>query len=163
MMDGTIASAGALFQRRIDPAGLALVKDYEGLHLSPYLCPARVWSIGYGHTRTVHAGMKITPDQANQLLEDDLRLVEHAAARLVTVPLNDNQFAALVSFAFNVGIANFERSTLLALLNRGWYEQVPAQLMRWDRAGGEALGGLARRRAAEARLWNAPIASDTEV
>ena len=88
-----------------------------------------------------------------------LRLVERAVQRLVTVSLNDNQFSALVSFTYNVGISNFERSTLLTLLNRGWYEQVPAQLMRWDRAAnGEALGGLARRRAAEARLWNASIA-----
>jgi lysozyme len=60
----------------------------------------------------------------------------------------------LVSFAFNVGIANFQQSTLLRLLNRGWYEQVPAQLMRWNRSRGEVLGGLTRRRAAEARLWN---------
>jgi lysozyme len=73
---------------------------------------------------------------------------------LVTVPLSDNQFSALVCFAFNVGVGNFESSTLLRLLNRGWYEQVPAQLMRWNRANGEVFGGLSRRRAAEARLWN---------
>ena len=108
------------------------------------------------HTRTVRAGMRITPDQAEQLLDDDLSIAERAVARLVQVPLTDNQFAALVSFVFNVGTSNFERSTLLQLLNRGWYEQVPAQLSRWNRASGELLGGLARRRAAEARLWNTP-------
>ena len=157
MMDGTLA-APLLFARRTPPEGVALIKDYEGLHLTPYLCPSRVWSIGYGHTRTVRAGMQITPAEADQLLDDDLRVVERAVQRMVTVPLNDHQFAALVSFTFNVGIANFERSTLLALLNRGWYEQVPAQLMRWDKAvNGEALGGLSRRRAAEARLWNLPV------
>ena len=66
--------------------------------------------------------MIITPAQADDMLDDDLKLVERAVQRLVTVPLNDNQFATLVSFMFNVGIANFESSTLLTLLNRGWYE-----------------------------------------
>lgn len=147
-------AADNLFVRRTNPSGVALIKDYEGLHLKPYLCPARVWSIGYGHTRSVYAGMIVTPAEADLLLQQDLRLVEPAVQRLVRVPLNDNQFAALVSFAFNVGIGNLEQSTLLRLLNRGWYEQVPAQLMRWNRARGEVLGGLSRRRAAEARLWN---------
>ena len=141
-------------RRHINEDGVTLVKEYEGLHLTPYLCPANIWTIGYGHTRTVRAGMRVTQEQAAQLLEDDLRIAERAVERLVDVTLTDNQFAALVSFVFNVGTANFERSTLLKLLNRGWYEQVPAQLMRWNRASGEVLGGLARRRAAEARLWN---------
>ncbi|MDX2027717.1 MAG: lysozyme [Alphaproteobacteria bacterium] len=147
--------------RRMNAAGVELIKIYEGLHLTPYLCPGKIWTIGYGHTRTVRSGMVITPEQADQFLNDDLRLVERAVQRLVQVPLNDNQFAALVSFAFNVGIANFERSTLLTLLNRGWYEQVPAQLMRWNRASGEVLGGLSRRRAAEGRLWSMPVLRDT--
>lgn len=154
-MDGTLAHAASLlFPRRANEAGIALIKDYEGLHLAPYLCPGKVWTIGYGHTRTVRAGMRITREQAAQLLDDDLNLIERAVQRLVRVPLNDNQFAALVSFAYNVGITNLERSTMLQLLNRGWYEQVPAQLMRWNKVNGEVLGGLSRRRAAEARLWN---------
>lgn len=142
--------------RRINAEGIRIIKEFEGLHLAPYLCPGKRWSIGYGHTRTVRAGMKITPEQAEQLLNEDLRIAERAVSRLVRVPLNDNQFSALVSFVFNVGAMNFENSTLLKLLNRGWYEQVPAQLMRWNRAAGEVLGGLSRRRAAEARLWNKP-------
>jgi lysozyme len=158
----TAIPAAMLFQRRTNSAGIALIKNYEGLHLTPYLCPAKIWTIGYGHTRTVRAGLKITPDQADQMLDDDLRLVERAVQRLVSVPLNDNQFSALVSFTFNVGISNFEQSTLLRLLNRGWYEQVPAQLTRWNRANGETLGGLSRRRAAEGRLWNTPVISVTE-
>jgi lysozyme len=156
------AATVPLFQRRTSEAGVALIKTYEGLHLTPYLCPSRIWTIGYGHTRTVRSGLKITPDQADQMLDDDLRLVERAVQRLATGPLNDNQFAALVSFAFNVGISNFEQSTLLRLLNRGWYEQVPAQLMRWNRAGGEVMGGLSRRRAAEGRLWNMPAGDPVE-
>lgn len=140
--------------RRTNQDGIDLIKEFEGLHLTPYLCPGKIWTIGYGHTRTVRSGAQITPEQADYLLDEDLRLFERAVSRLVSVPLSDNQFAALVSFSFNVGVGNFESSTLLKLLNRGWYEQVPAQLMRWNRANGEVFGGLARRRAAEARLWN---------
>ncbi len=153
----TTFGSGALpvwAMRRINEDGVALIKEHEGLHLTPYICPGNRWTIGYGHTRTVRSGQRITREQAEQLLEDDLRIAERAVARLVTVPLTDNQFAALVSFVFNVGTVNFEKSTLLKLLNRGWYEQVPAQLTRWNRAAGEVMGGLARRRAAEARLWN---------
>jgi lysozyme len=161
MIDGSLGTATGLTNsffaaRAVNAAGIALIKDYEGLHLTPYLCPAKVWTVGYGHTRNVRPGMKITAAQADQLLADDLNLTARAVARLVTVALTDNQFAALVSFAFNVGAGNLEGSTLLKLLNRGWYEQVPAQLTRWNKAGGEALGGLSRRRAAEARLWNTP-------
>jgi lysozyme len=146
--------ANPVFARRINQDGVDLIKEFEGLHLTPYLCPGRVWTIGYGHTRTVRGGMVITEAQADQLLDEDLTLFERAVARLVAVPLSDNQFSALVCFAFNVGVGNLENSTLLKLLNRGWYEQVPAQLMRWNRVNGEVFGGLARRRAAEARLWN---------
>lgn len=140
--------------RMINQAGIDLIKDFEGLHLTPYLCPAKVWTIGYGHTRTVRNGMSITQEEADHLLSGDLQIVERFIQLLVTVPLNDNQFAALVSFTFNVGKSNFEHSTLLRLLNRGWYDQVPAQLMRWNRSRGEVLGGLSRRRGAEAKLWN---------
>ena len=148
-----IASNAPVFARHINQDGIDLIKQFEGLHLTPYLCPARVWTIGYGHTRTVFNGQNITPEQADILLEEDLRLFERAVLRLVTVPLTDNQFSALVCFAFNVGTGNFASSELLTLLNRGWYDQVPVQLLRWDHANGEVMGGLARRRAAEGRLW----------
>lgn len=150
----TFSTGDSFLARRINEDGVALIKEFEGFHPSPYLCPGKIWTIGYGHSRTVRAGMLLTEAQADQLLDEDLRLFERAVSRLVTVPLSDNQFAALVCFAFNVGAGNFEASTLLKLLNRGWYEQVPAQLMRWNRANGEVFGGLARRRAAEGRLWN---------
>lgn len=167
MMDGTLGTAQLTADfwrvRPMNDAGVAMIKEYEGLHLSPYLCPAKIWTIGWGHTRTVRAGMTITPGQADVLLQDDLRRAEQAVTALVKVPLNDNQYAALVSFVFNVGADNLERSTLLKLLNRGWYEQVPAQLMRWNRASNEVLGGLSRRRAAEARLWNTPEPATREV
>ncbi len=142
--------------RRINDVGIELIKEFEGLRLKPYRCPSNIWTIGYGHTRTVRLDMVITSGQAEQLLREDLRTAEKAIVRLVQVPLSDHQFAALVCFVFNVGVGNFQKSTLLRLLNRGWYEQVPAQFARWNRSRGEILGGLARRRAAEARLWNTP-------
>jgi lysozyme len=145
------------FMRRTNERGVELIKQFEGLRLTPYLCPSKIWTIGYGHTRTVFAGQSITPEQADVLLDEDLRMFERAVTRLVTVPLNDNQFSALVCFVFNVGPGNLETSKLLRLLNRGWYEQVPVQLLRWNRANGEELGGLARRRAAEGHLWKATI------
>ncbi|MGE4351943.1 MAG: lysozyme [Bdellovibrionales bacterium] len=147
-------SVASLLTRRVCEDGVALIKEYEGLRLKAYRCPAHIWTIGYGHTRTVYPSMEITEEEAEHLLYEDLFIVEQAIGRLVKVPLNDYQFAALVAFAFNVGIGNLEKSTLLRLLNRGWYEQVPAQLSRWNRSNGQVLGGLARRRAAEARLWN---------
>lgn len=143
----------AVFMRRTNEAGVELIKTFEGLHLTPYLCPGNVWTIGYGHTRTVRADMVLSKEVADLLLDEDLRIFERSVSRLVSVPLNDNQFSALVSFAFNVGSSKLEASTLLKLLNRGWYDQVPVQLMHWNRAKGEVFGGLSRRRAAEGKLW----------
>lgn len=143
--------------RAVNLAGRSLIKQFEGLRLKAYLCPAGVWTIGYGHTRTAQPGMVLTLEEAEWLLDDDLRQVACAVEPLIPVALNDNQFAALVSFAFNVGVSNFASSTLLRLLARGWYEQVPAQLIRWNKVRGEAMGGLTRRRSAEAQLWNQPV------
>lgn len=152
---GGFSPTPAWMTRCVGEEGIALIKEYEGLRLRAYRCPGQVWTIGYGHTRTVHQGMAISLSEAELLLKEDLFVVEQALTRLVSVPLTDTQFGALASFVFNVGIANFERSTLLKLLNRGWYEQVPAQLTRWNKVSGVPMGGLARRRAAEGRLWNA--------
>ena len=139
--------------RRVTLAGLALIKEHEGLHLKPFLSFSRVWVIGYGHTRTVRAGMMITPGEADVLLDSDLGIVSRAVSRLVKVPLTDAQFDVLCSFTFQAGISNFETSTLLRNLNRGWYEQVPAAASRWVYAGDKVLPHLVRRRAAEGRMW----------
>ena len=140
--------------KTINQAGIDLIKEFEGLSLKAYKCLAGKWTIGYGHTLIAKEGMSITKEQAEDLLRTDLSYFEKSVERLVTVPLTDNEFSALVCFVFNIGVANFERSTLLKLLNRGWYEQVPAQLMRWNKVNGESVGGLSRRRSAEAKLWN---------
>lgn len=135
---------------------IELIQAFEGLRLKAYQCPAGLWTIGYGHTSSVSPGLVIPHALAVRLLYEDVAFFEKAVMRHVTVPLNQNQLSALVCFSFNVGMENFIPSTLLKLLNRGWYEQVPAQLMRWNKAKGRVLGGLSRRRAAEAALWNKP-------
>ena len=140
--------------KTINQAGIDLIKEFEGLSLKAYKCMAGKWTIGYGHTLTTKEGMVITQEQADEILKTDLSYFERKVEKLVTVPLTDNEFSALVCFVFNIGAANFERSTLLKLLNRGWYEQVPAQLMRWNKVNGQVVGGLSRRRSAEAKIWN---------
>lgn len=145
--------------RQINQAGIDLIKEFEGLRTKAYKDPVGIWTIGYGHTETAKRGMTVTPEQAEDLLRRDLYTAESAVNRLVTVPLSDNQFAALVSFVFNVGEGAFRGSTLLRRLNAGNYGAVPDQLKRWNRAGGRVLNGLVRRREDEARLWSTPDAS----
>lgn len=139
-----------------EPGGKpALVAYYDG---------GRVPTIGFGHTRGVKMGMTCTEAQAYAWLDEDLDEAERAVDTLVRVPLNDNQFAALVSFVFNVGVTAFAGSTLLRLLNAGNYAAVPAQLMRWvkdddpKRPGKKiTVPGLVNRRTADAALWSAPM------
>lgn len=111
-------------------------------------------TIGYGHTGPdVTPGMRIDQARADALLRRDLDQFEAAVDRLVKVPINDNQFAALVSFAFNCGVGNFQGSTLLKKLNAGDYGAVPGELMKWTKSKGKQMQGLVNRRSAEAGLW----------
>jgi lysozyme len=142
--------------RRISPEGLALIQQWEGCKLTAYRDVAGIWTIGYGSTGAhVRPGMTITQAEADNLLIADLARFERAVEKLVKVPLSDGQFAALVSFAFNVGEGKkgFERSTLLKKLNAGDYDAVPSELAKWVNAGGKKVQGLVNRRAAEAGLW----------
>lgn len=154
--------------RQVNDEALALLKQWEGLVLYAYddqdtSRPPRPiregdhvagqLTIGYGHTRTTKPGMKITAAQAERLLRADLAEFERAVSNGVTVDLTDNQFSALVSFAFNVGADAFRKSTLLRRLNAGDYAAVPAQLARWNKDNGRVVKGLVNRRAAEAGLW----------
>jgi len=137
----------------IGKRGLGLIKEYEGLELEAYLCPANVWTIGYGHTKTARKGMKVTEKQAEALLKKDLDWVEKAIEVNVKVSLTQNQYDALCSFIYNVGEGAFRKSTLLRLLNAGDYEGVQAQFQRWNKAKGVVLKGLINRRAAERALF----------
>jgi len=137
----------------LNQAGLDLIKQFEGFRAVAYQDSAGVWTVGYGHTGTAKPGMAVSEAEAEQLLRDDVESAERAVDRLIDAPLNENQFAALVSFTFNVGQGALERSTLRRKLNNGIYDDVPFELSRWNKAGGEVLRGLQRRRTAEAALW----------
>lgn len=137
----------------IGQAGLDLIKSFEGCKLEAYLCPAGVWTIGYGHTHGVVKGQKITQDQADQLLIDDLDIFVKGVDQATNVPLSQNEFDALVSFAFNVGIGAFKSSTMCRLINEGKLKEAADQFDRWNKAGGKVLAGLTRRRKAEKELF----------
>ena len=140
--------------------GLALIRSFEGLRLLAYKDLGGVVTIGYGTTAGVKMGMEITRDEADRLLlEDAQRFADHVAA-LVNVPLNQNQTDALVSFVYNVGPAAFGKSTMLKLINQGLLEDAANQFLRWNRAGGQVLAGLTRRRVAEKALFETPACSD---
>ena len=142
--------------RTISAAGIALIKRFEGCRLTAYKCSAGVWTIGYGHTSGVHSGQAITQAQADALLRQDLekfeRYVNSTAYVPITAQLNENQFAALVSFAFNCGQGNLKR--LCAGRNT---VQIAAAMPQYRRAAGQVLPGLVQRRAAEVALFNTPV------
>lgn len=132
--------------------GLALIKRFEGLELKAYKCPAGIWTIGYGSTgKHVKPGLVITEAQAEALLMEDAKRFEERVNRLVTVPLTQEQFDALVSFDFNTGALH--SSTLLKKLNAGGYADVPTELNKWVKSKGKTLDGLVSRRKAEGELF----------
>lgn len=137
--------------------GIDLIKKFEGLRLEAYLCPARVWTIGWGHTKTAKQGQTITTKEAENLLRTDLKQFENGVKAFVKVPLNQNQFDALVSIAFNIGITAFSRSTLVMLLNDKDYLGAANQFDRWVKANGVTLPGLVKRRTEEKELFLTPV------
>lgn len=138
---------------RASDEGVALIQCFEGCRLEAYLCPAGVWTIGYGHTRGVQAGDVIDQEAAEALLIEDLEEFEGYVASMVETELKQHQFDALVAWTFNLGPGNLKESTLLNRINYGPISDVPFQIQRWTRAGGKVLAGLVKRRAAEAALW----------
>ena len=138
----------------IGTKGLDLIKFFEGIELNAYKCAAGVWTIGYGHTKGVKEGDSISEEQANEMLAEELKEYENYINTLVTVELNQDQFDAMVSWVYNLGGGNLKASTLLKVLNAGDYDGVPAQMMRWNKAGGKVLEGLTKRRQAEADLFS---------
>lgn len=143
---------------RTSLSGINLIKTFEGERLEAYLCPAGVWTIGYGHTNAagppkVFKGLTISKKGADDILRNDLIAYEGTVTEFVKVDLHQHQFDALVSFCYNVGSGNFLKSSLLRKLNAGDYTSVPSELMKWNKAGGKELAGLTRRRRAEAALW----------
>lgn len=141
--------------RKLNKASIELIQRFEGLRLTAYKDVVGIWTIGWGHTGPdVTPGLKITRERALELLEKDLEEAIHAVETLAAgVKLTDNQFGALVSLTFNIGIGAFTRSTLLWKLKSGQYAEVPAEIKRWNRAGGKVVSGLVKRRQAEANLF----------
>jgi lysozyme len=139
-----------------------LIAKYEGFRAEPYMCPAKIPTIGYGTTWYPH-GPRVTmndkpctQEQALEWLKHDAQVAEKAVDRLVTVPLKVAQHAALVSFVYNLGAAAFSASTLLLKLNRGDYDGAAGEFMRWTKGGGAVLPGLVKRRAEESALFVKP-------
>jgi len=136
--------------------GLALTKEFEGCRLTAYQDSVGVWTIGYGHTGpdVRWPGQRITQEQAEGLLMKDIKRFEDGVNRYVTWPwINQNQFDALVDFAFNLGLGNLASSTLLKKINGGDLKGAAEEFLRWDKAGGKVLAGLTRRRKAERDLF----------
>ena len=138
----------------ISNKGVNFIKKFESCRLTAYKCQAGVWTIGYGHTKGVKPGQKITKATAEKYLKNDIKEFENVVRKNVKVPISQNQFDALVSFAFNVGANNFKKSTLLKLLNKGDYEGAAKQFDKWVYANGQRSNGLIARRRDERRMFN---------
>ncbi len=141
----------------ISKNGIDLIKRFEGCKLTAYKCAGGVYTIGYGHTDGVKKGLKITLNQAESFLREDIKKFENGVNRLVASPLNQNQFDALVSFCFNCGLWAFKTSTLRQKLNAGDYAGAAKEFPRWNKSGGKVLNGLVKRRAAEQKLFTTPV------
>ena len=142
--------------KRIGQAGLDLIKQYEGCRLAAYRCAAGVWTIGYGHTAGVHSGMTITQAQADAYLQQDIAkfegYVNNPAYVPITEQLNQNQFDALTSFAFNLGAGNLRK-----LCKGRTAAQIARAMPSYNKAAGKVLAGLTRRRKAEQALFNKAV------
>lgn len=137
---------------KCNAAGLHIIKNSEGCRLTAYRCPAGILTIGYGHTGPdVVEGMTISQQYADDLLARDVSRFEFAIRQAVTAPLNENQFSALVSFAFNV--KGWGASTLLQKVNQADYAGAAAEFAKWCHAGSMVLAGLVTRREAERKLF----------
>lgn len=146
----------------VSQRGIDLVKSFESCRLTAYPDPGsadgKPWTIGWGTTRGVREGMTITQQEADLLFLEDINAFAKSVTWMVEVPLNQNQFDALVSFVYNIGTTQFANSTIRRMLNEGDYEGAAGQFGRWVKgASGEALPGLVRRRAAEKALFLEPV------
>lgn len=139
------------------PNGIALLKQFEGCQLAPYLDTGGVWTVGYGHTGSdIDQCTVATQDQADAWLAQDLQRAEACVNGYVTAPINQNQFDALVDFAYNVGTHALQGSTLLKYLNLQKYQLADSEFLKWNHDNGQIKLGLTRRRQAERALFLTP-------
>jgi len=147
--------------RHITDDGLGLIKQFEGFSPTIYLCPAGYPTIGFGHVVLLGEQSRfdggIIRAEATELLREDVGIAERALLRLISTPLTDGQFDALVSFTFNLGAGALQRSTLRLKVNRGEHGDFPVELMKWVLSAGRKLPGLMRRRQAEGALYSAAM------
>lgn len=145
--------------RKINEEGLELIKEFEGFRHYAYLCPAMVWTIGYGSTfygngMKVKKGDYISKTEAERLLKITVESFAEQVEKLIKVSVTDNQFSAMVSLAYNIGVYAFKQSTLLSMLNFSQPKNdIALQFLRWDKANGRSLAGLSRRREKEMQLF----------
>ena len=150
----------------INQATIDLIKEFEGCKLTAYLCPAGVWTIGYGTTAA--AGVGITPTSGMTITEAEAewylqKTVNDFAAHIepaITAPINENQFGAFVSLAYNIGVGAFKKSSALRHFNNGAIERVAPSIKLWKKANGKVLNGLVRRRQAEVDLFQRPVVKE---
>lgn len=136
---------------KISEAGIGLIKQFEGCCLVAYKDVVGVPTIGWGHIENVLMGQSITQAKADELLSEDIAVKAGGVNNLITAPVTQGQFDALVSFAFNLGLGNLKKSTLLRKVNAG--EPAGSEFLRWNMAGGKVVAGLTRRRQAEKDLF----------
>jgi lysozyme len=149
---------------KISDEGIRLIKSFEGYHTrlkdgscAAYLCPANVPTIGYGCTEGVRLGMVWTEAEALAGLAKEIAKFEETVSRVVTVPINQNEYDAMVSLAYNIGSSAFSRSTVLKRLNKGDRAGAAKAFEMWVRGGGRVLPGLVSRRKREAALFLKPV------
>lgn len=139
--------------RKTNNAGVDLIKSFEGLRLNAYQDSVGVWTIGYGSTKGVKRGQRVTEEEAEELLREDLATAEAGVDGAITEEITDNQFAACVSLAFNVGTAAFKKSSIVKYINAGDVLPAADRFLLYNKAGGKVLTGLTRRRKAERALF----------
>ena len=142
---------------KLSKSGLDIIKSFEGLRLEAYLDGGGVPTIGYGTTKGAHMGQTCTMAQAEAWLLDDMASACDAVTRALKVPVNQNQFDAMVCLAYNIGNQAFRDSTLLRLFNAGDVDGAANQFPRWNKDNGNVIAGLTRRRLAEQTLFRAPV------
>ena len=132
---------------------VTLIEKFEDVKLKAYQDSVGVWTIGYGHTATVYPSMTITQSEAETLLYGDIQNAQRCVNSVVTVPLDQNEFDALVDFVFNLGCTALRGSTLLRAINLNSFTVAASEFEKWDHANGKVLNGLLTRRVAERDLF----------
>lgn len=133
--------------------GINMLKGFEGCELEAYQDLVGKWTIGYGHTNNVKKGDKITQAQAETYLKQDLASFTPGVAKLLKVTVTQSQFDALVDFAYNLGLGNLQKSTLLKLVNAKHWTDASKEFVKWDRAGDKEVSSLTKRRTAEMNMF----------